>query len=44
MDEVVTTDRTGRSYSKDDLILECDVTRKSDSVIDKIIEAAESDE
>ena len=33
---------TGRQYSKDQLILECDATKKSDSVIDKIIEAAES--
>lgn len=40
----ITASVTGRSYSKDDLILECDTARKSDSVIDKIIEAAESDE
>ena len=33
---------TGRQYSKDQLILECESTKKSDSVIDKIIEAAES--
>ena len=32
----------GRQYSKNQLILECDATKKSDSVIDKIIEAAES--
>ena len=40
----ITSSVTGRSYSKDDLILECDTARKSDSVIDKIIEAAERDE
>ena len=34
---------TSRQYSKDDLIMECESERKSDSVIDKILEAAESD-
>ncbi len=34
---------TARQYSKDDLILECASERASDSVIDKILEAAESD-
>lgn len=34
---------TGRSYSKADLLLECDADRKGNSVIDKILEAAESD-
>jgi hypothetical protein len=33
---------TGKQYSRNQLILECDATKKSDSVIDKIIEAAES--
>ena len=34
---------TGKSYSKSDLLLECDRCQKSNSVIDKILEAAESD-
>ena len=34
---------TARQYSKDDLVMECESERKSDSVIDKILEAAESD-
>ena len=32
---------TGRGYSKDDLIFECEAEKKTDSVIDKILEAAE---
>ena len=34
---------TGRSYSKADLMLECDADQKGNSIIDKILEAAESD-
>ena len=34
---------TGRSYSKADLLLECDSGQKTNSIIDKILEAAESD-
>lgn len=33
----------GKQYSKSDLIMECANEKKSDSVIDKILEAAESD-
>ena len=33
----------GKQYSKSDLIMECATEKKSDSVIDKILEAAESD-
>ena len=32
---------TGRQYSASDIIFECDLEKKSDSVIDKILEAAE---
>ena len=32
---------TGRGYSKDDLVFECEAEKKTDSVIDKILEAAE---
>ncbi len=35
---------TGRQYAKSDIILESDEEKGNDSVIDKIIEAAESDE
>ena len=34
---------TGKNYSKSDLLLECDRGQNSNSVIDKILEAAESD-
>ena len=34
---------TGRGYSKADLLLECDAGQKTNSIIDKILEAAESD-
>ena len=34
---------TGRQYSASDIIFECDLEKKSDSVIDKILEAAEND-
>ena len=39
----VVSEISGRRYSKTDLLLECDSSKKSDSVIDKILEAAESD-
>lgn len=35
---------SGRQYAKGELLFECDAERKSDSVIDKILEAAESDD
>ena len=33
----------GKQYSKADLMMECTAEKKSDSVIDKILEAADSD-
>ncbi len=33
----------GKQYTKAELLMECDSSKKSDSVIDKILEAAESD-